>query len=208
MVHHSPSEHAALDKMARVWEAQGYKVIREPNVEVRPKFLGSYTPDAIAIGPNTSLVIEVVNPSQRSVETRIRQLQRLLANEKGWKLEVVYLNSDQTTLSRASNEDIDNTLKVVEKLADIDHRAAFLLGWATLEAVTRATSPDIATKGLSPRSLIDLLVSQGHIKQSDGNKLRDLGNIRNQIVHGQLDLKPTSADIFSLVNFTKSILHR
>lgn len=207
MVHHSPSERAALDQMARLWETQGYKVIVEPNGKDRPEFLGSYVPDAIAIGPNTNLVIEVVNPSQRSVETRIRQIRGLLADKEGWKLEVVYSNSDQTTLSRASEIEIDEALTVIKKLADIDQRAAFLLGWATLEAVARTTNPDIATKGLSPRSLIDLLVSHGHLDQSQGNALRHFADMRNQIAHGQLNLRPTTEDIFHLVSLTKSILH-
>lgn len=52
-------ESNVLRNLRRVSEARGMKFYVNPPREVVPDFLGSYQPDAIAVGPNGGTVIEL-----------------------------------------------------------------------------------------------------------------------------------------------------
>ncbi|WP_137132493.1 hypothetical protein [Rhizobium sp. FY34] len=205
MLDHSAAERAALDKMEPIWSAQGYRVVREPGLEDIPDFLGKYRPDALAVGKQPGLVVEVINPLNPSNNTKIKQLQSLFAGRPDWTLEVLYLASDQTSITPTPNSEIRQTLDTVGQLAEIDPRAGLMLAWASLEAIGRALDPGSAGKTISARALIDLLVSQGYIKQHDGGSLRKFADMRNKLTHGQLELMPTLDDVRELVTLAKSI---
>jgi uncharacterized protein YutE (UPF0331/DUF86 family) len=205
MLDHSAAERAALDKMEPIWSAQGYRVVREPGIADLPNFLGKYRPDALAVGKQPGLVVEVINPLNPSNKTKIKQLQSLLAGRSDWALEVLYLASDQIPITLTPNSEIRRTLDKVEKLTKIDPRAGLMLAWASLEAIGRTLSPVSAAKTISARSLIDLLVSEGHISQHDGEALRKFADMRNKLTHGQLQLMPTLDDVRELVTLAKSI---
>jgi uncharacterized protein YutE (UPF0331/DUF86 family) len=91
-------------------------------------------------------------------------------------------------------------------LAVSEPRAGLLMAWATLEAIGRVLEPDLASRGLSPRSLVDLLISNGQLPQSESAALRRLGDMRNALAHGQIDESPAHADVQHLIGLGESLL--
>ncbi|TAX87142.1 hypothetical protein ELH94_30070 (plasmid) [Rhizobium leguminosarum] len=204
MTDQSTAERVALSKMEPLWIAQGYTVLREPQLNNLPGFLGNFRPDAIATGKVPGLIIEVINPLSPSTKTKVRQLQTLFAGREDWKLEIVYLGTEPDFIDGTASEEIAATLATVMLLATVDSRAALLLGWACLEAAARTLHPG-AENSLPPRSLIDLLVSRGDLGQAAGDDLRKFATMRNRLVHGQLNLKPTRGEIDRLIEIVGSI---
>jgi hypothetical protein len=80
-----------------------------------------------------------------------------------------------------------------------------LLAWASLEAVGRQLEPELATRSLSAGSLVDLLISMGHLPQDEGAPLRKVGDVRNAIAHGQLSLEPDSKDVRHLIEVAERL---
>ena len=63
-------ERAVLEQIASNLEAEGFKVIVQPSLHIVPAFLRDYEPDAIAIGRDQNLVIEIARSSERTAESR------------------------------------------------------------------------------------------------------------------------------------------
>lgn len=200
------SERFALDEMEPRWVSQGYKLIRNPSDDQIPGFLGSFTPDAIAIGKQPGLIIEVVNPKARHARTKVSEVRRLIANNPDWRLEVVYSPTDATEIGEVPKSEIQQTLDEAALLIEAEPRAALLLAWAGLEAVGRMLNPKLANYSMSSGTLINLLVSQGNLNIDDQQELRDLASIRNKIAHGQLSLQPDPRDVKRLLDLTRSML--
>jgi hypothetical protein len=181
-------------------------LIREPSPEQLPAFLKGFRPDAIAIGATPRLVIEIVQAQGGATETKVRQLQSLFQDDTDWQLEVVYVSQDGVPLKAVTVEDIGDALRQVRAMAAREPRAALLLAWATLEAIGRILEPELASRGLSPRSLVELLVSNGHLPQAETTKLRRLGDARNALAHGQINSLPTAPDIAYLVTIAEKLI--
>jgi hypothetical protein len=206
MVSDGLRERAALDAIARLYAKNGYQVIQEPSPEQLPAFLRGFRPDAIAIGRTPALVIQVLRAHSAAADTRVRQLQSLFADQPDWRLEVVYASSEGEPIEPATSDDIRDALGEARRLADAEPRAGLLLAWATLEAIGRKLEPRLAARGLSPRSLVDVLVSTGHMPQVEGGMLRRLGDARNAVAHGQLNLAPEAADVRRLVELGERLV--
>ena len=202
---HSLREKFALDAMEPVWTSQGYTVVRNPPSQQLPDFFGSFSPDAIAIGKEPNLVIEVLNPESTASTAKLKQLESLFTERKDWKIEIVYFGSDQVSVDSASSREIKGALDAAEELSGIEPRAALLLAWASLEAIGRRLDAEGTVQALSPRRLIDLLVSLGFASQMEGEELRNFADMRNKIAHGQLNVMPSRQQVLELVGLAKSI---
>lgn len=199
------TERSALDVYENHWRKLGYTLVRDPPAEKLPKFLSEIRPDAIATGVWPSLLIEVMQRPTDAAETRVRQIQSLLKGHDDWRLEIIYLAPGAPVLRAVAAKEIRQTLQQARRLADIEPRAGLLLAWSTLEAVARNLEATLASRGLSPRSLIDLLVSNGHLPQSDAKAFLRLGDMRNALSHGQIDEAPDSADLCNLIDRTERL---
>jgi len=78
--------------------------------------------------------------------------------------------------------------------------------WSTLEAAGRVLEPERAATPLSPPSLADVLVSNGHPSQSEGAELRKLGKRRDALAHGQIDPAPTATEVSRAIALTEQLL--
>jgi hypothetical protein len=201
----SQAERLALDEMEPHWRSMGYTLVRQPSRADVPRFMGGYIPDAIAIGKEPQLIIEVVNPQMRSTKTKVSQLKSMVADHPEWKLELVYSSPVVLELGATSPDSIQSALAQSESLAGTEPRAALMLAWAALEALGRHLHPVLSERGMSAGKLIDLLISNGHLEQSTHAGLKALGEARNRIAHGQLDLSPTEQDVRWLVSIARSL---
>ena len=200
------SERAVLDELEPRWRKLGYTLVREPSRDQLPAFLRGFRPDAIAIGATPSLVIEVLQTRGGSAETKVRQLRSLFKGHEDWRLEVVYVSPNGAPLQAVTSEDIRAALRQVRLLTKREPRAGLLMAWATLEAIGRVLEPNLASRSLSPRSLVDLLISNGHLPQSESAKLRRLADTRNALAHGQINKSPSPADVHHLIEVGEGLL--
>ena len=199
-------ESAALNALEPRWRKLGYTLVREPSPEQLPPFLKGFRPDAIAIGADPQLVIEVLSKRGGPAATRVKQLQSLFAGHTDWRLELVYLGADDPAIAAVSADDIRKALERLRPLVEREPGAALLMAWATLEAAGRFLEPGLASRGLSPRSLVDLLVSNGHVLQPEGAELRRLGDQRNALAHGQINAAPTAAEVRGLMDLIDGLI--
>jgi hypothetical protein len=53
---------------------------------------------------------------------------------------------------------------------------------------------------------VDLLVSNGNVAQADSDRLRKLGDMRNALTHGQINVRPTSDDVLYLLELEEGLV--
>lgn len=200
------NERSVLDELEPRWRSRGYTLVREPSASQLPSFLRGFRPDAIAIGATPSLVIEVLQTRGKPADTKVRQLQSLFTGHDDWRLEVVYLVPDGAPLQTVALQDIRSALRQSRLLMESEPRAALLMAWATLEAIGRVLEPDLASRSLAPRSLVDLLIANGHLQQSESAHLRTLADTRNMLAHGQIDVSPAPADVRHLIELEEGLI--
>ena len=175
-----------LAATSRRLSEQGYDVIREPNRSMLPDSLQTYRPDAIAIGRDPKLVIEIARERPADAE-RVAGLQRVLREVPGWQLYLV-LNraSNDPELARVTDAEIAPILDRALVVAQVDPRAALLMSWAALEALSRQRRPSEFSRPQSPGRIVETLAFEGIIGPSDAAFLRSMAESRNAFVHGDL----------------------
>ena len=193
------AEGNVLDTIEAKWRARGYTLIRDPQSEELPAFLRGFRPDAIAVGKSPSLAIEVIQTRGPASTQKLKQIEGLLRDRDDWRLEVVYVPPTGTAVEAVSSGTIRETLRQAGRLAGTAPKAGLLLAWAGLEAAARQREPELADRGLTSGSLIDLLASQGYVRQDQASELRQLGRVRNTLAHGQIDIVPAQADVEKIV---------
>lgn len=183
-------EQALLSALRLQYESRGYSFFSHPTSDIVPPFLGSYRPDAIAISPKESVVVEVKAKRAPEHQSRLTQIAKLVESQQGWKFKVYYGSASEPRLyDRPTVENVENQFKEAKELASQGHmRAAFVLGWAALEAAARALSSDSGKiRVMMPRELVNWLTQEGFIRSAERKVLRNLTQVRNAIVHGALE---------------------
>ncbi|ORE92856.1 hypothetical protein [Aurantimonas sp. 22II-16-19i] len=191
------AERNAIDAMEPRWKSQGYQLIREPDRSDLPDFLGGLEPDAIAVGPEPSLLIEVMGTG-KAAEYKLDQIRKLLGGRSDWRLEVVYAPSDRPVVGPVHEAQIAEALASAGRLAGQEPRAALLLAWSAFEAAMRRRFPNEA-KGPVTAGLLALL-DAGEIGEADHRRLLGLWRIRNALAHGQLDVAIVAEDAIAVAN--------
>ncbi len=199
-------ERSALDAFEPLWRKKGYTLIREPSQDELPGFLKGLQPDAIAVGVKPSLAIEVVGGQGAAAQEKVRRLRAAFEGQDDWRLEVVYVGPDGAPLAPASRTEALAALRRAKALADSEPAAAFLMGWATLEAIARILEPELALRSLAALTVVDLLVAYGHVTQEEGLKLRTLALARNRVAHGQIDAAPARDEIRDLCQLGEKLI--
>jgi uncharacterized protein YutE (UPF0331/DUF86 family) len=179
------------------FEAEGYQVFLDPHSDIKPSFLGEIVPDAIAIGPNDNLVIEIVRASKED-NKKVKALSELVKQQKGWKLRVLRADS-LTSVAMLTVENRGAILKRVEEarlLASDGHfEAALLICWAAMEATARYLEPNNYSRPQTPGRIIETLAGSGTLLPSEASDMRKLADKRNKIIHGQLDVKVEKKEV-------------
>lgn len=134
-----------------------------------PPFLAGLRPDAIAIGKGKKLIIELVT-SESSEQQKTRALANLIKKHPDWELRVVVVTSAGHTdeLQVQSREQIQAFLDEIKLLQDTNHlSAAFMLGWATFEAIARRLMTATFVKPQTPSRLVQQLAQEGYVTPSE-----------------------------------------
>jgi hypothetical protein len=206
-------EEAAVKLLRGRYERDGYQFFEYPPRDLVPPFLGSYQPDALAIGPNGNEIIEVRSGEARPGRALLSELARRVEAHKDWRLRIVYLgevdeaDADGPTPAASSTE-LRRALDEAKQLAqDGRLRPAFAIAWSVLEGAARNILPSGRTaRAPTPRELAEGLVAQGHLGQTAGRRLRQLIAVRNAVVHGDFSTDVRADDLQALIDLVSALL--
>jgi hypothetical protein len=200
------TEMAVLEQIRATLEAEGYIVTVQPRGLDVPGFLSGINPDAIAKSGNRNLLIEVMSRSSDS-QAKVNKFRNAVAGQPGWTFLPVW-TSGQTVpakLEPPSAADIRKIFGQIDALRSSGFLVpAFLAQWSLFEAIGRRHMPDQLSRYQTPKTLIEKIASMGMLNNQQASKLRKLIRLRNQAVHGRLDLEIPEQDI---LEFDKILRH-
>ncbi len=190
-------------------EEEGYAVYLHPNRALLPSFLKDYAPDAIALRADKNLVIEIVLRQADDNKDRVQRIAKMFEGQDKWELRVYWggPTEPQTTLQVQTPEQIKARVAQLRALGDEGHlEPALLLGWATFEALARATMSREFERPQSPGRIVEILAREGHITPTEADRLRQLSNKRNKLIHGELQVRVSKEEILAFARVLDTLL--
>jgi uncharacterized protein YutE (UPF0331/DUF86 family) len=204
------NEAKVLERLRDAYEQQGFLFIVHPEADSLPAFLDRCRPDAIAMKDGQSVIVEVKSGQNSSSEQKIAEIRRRIAGQNGWKLNVVYASErpeDSIVIPVAHLEMLRQQVAEVTDLRAAGHlRAAFILSWSLLEAALNWLNGDAANHLRTPGQLVQSLAMGGYIGKTAERNLRGLSDLRNRIVHGDLDAEVSGEDVNQILVAIDEIL--
>ena len=200
-------ENVVLERLVPDLESQGYDVFVHPNKQMVPPFLGAYVPDLIALRDDKNLVIEIKQANGRA-ENILKDLAKRFEGQNRWEFRIVWIspNESQDGVTLQSREAISARLKEISQLLDAGFvDPAMLLAWATFEAIGRKLMPKEFVRPQSPGRLVQVLATEGHITPDEGDVLRQIADMRNRFVHGELTVAISQPQVEAFVRILSSL---
>lgn len=197
-----------LEEIVPKLEADGFEVFLQPSGSILPRFLKNYRPDAIARRGDKKLAIEVKQQSKGN-ELSIEKIAGLFHGQDDWDFRVFWIpnKTEGVSVDLQKPSTIRKQINEILELSNQGHQsAAFLVGWATLEALARSLLKDQVSRPQTPGRVVELLASDGMLTPSEADVLRSLISKRNNFVHGDLKVRITKTDVNRLISPLK-ILH-
>jgi hypothetical protein len=148
-----------------------------------------YRPDAIALGKEKSIAIEVKLRRDPSTEKNLRSISERFKGQRSWEFRIVYGDElEDEPIAASTSTQIEQHIAEGETLLRAGHhRAALILAWAAIEAIARTLSPDFPTSGTRTMSqAVELLEHLGRLSFEEAEDLRKLLPLRAKVVHGDL----------------------
>src|SRR5262245_14200789 len=136
------TESNVLEALVPQLEEEGYTVYLHPGTLLMPPFLKDYQPDAIALRADKSLAIEIALRQTADNKERLQRIAKMFEGQDKWELRVYWGTPTalQGSLEVQTPEAIRSRIEELRDLGDKGHLGpALLLGWATFEALARAT---------------------------------------------------------------------
>ena len=203
-----------LERLRKQYESRGYKFLTEPDRADIPKFLEGYIPDAIAIGTDEKVIIEVKSTEQSASQSAaVRFLASEVPKHKGWRFDLVVTDTSTKAGDLSLEPDVHQLRAELEKVTASaesgDHKVALVLAWALLEAVTRRLILNNRIgepKRYLPRTIIETLVSEGFAEDEVGDRLQKIADMRNRLVHGFTRLEVEKKDVDFFIQFIRTLM--
>lgn len=201
-----------LRNLQQVSEARGLKFYVNPPRGLIPDFLGDFQPDAIALGPEGGIIVEVKHRRNSASEKQLAAIAKKISSQKGWEFRIVYLNPpmDETPpIEKPTPEQLQGTFQEIEALAKGGHAAAALVtAWAALESLARlatAYSEAEQPRSFSPMQAVQRLAEEGYLENESANHLREMVKLRNAVVHGDLSANVSPGQVEELLKELRAI---
>lgn len=199
-----------IREIVKDYQSKGYTVIVNPKQSELPSFIKGFQPDIIAKREDENVLIEVKTKTDRADLRQFESLAAELQKKKNWRFEVVFTNPKSKPLAldnqrTLNDQSVNRRIAEINKLINYDSfEAAFLLSWATIEAVLRQklTNEKSATIEKQTLSVIRTMFSLGLLNQRDYKLLQEINQKRNHLIHGfnQPIDKKTILDVLHLIN--------
>jgi uncharacterized protein YutE (UPF0331/DUF86 family) len=203
------TETRVLALLRNQYEGEGYSFIEHPDVGNLPPFMEGYRPDALALGPNKSIAIEVKLRRDPRAENKLRAISERFKGQPLWEFRVVYGDEvEDEPISAPSPKQIKEHIEEAETLLAQNHpRAALVLGWAAIEGIARTLSPDFPSAGSrTMRQAVELLEHLGRIRFQEAQELRKLLSLRSKVVHGDFHTSVTNAEVEPVLRAARTAL--
>lgn len=206
-------ETEVLEEVRARYLDAGFEFIAEPHVDDLPAFLKGRRPDAIARRLNENVAIELKSPqTSQSRRDLIAFFSNEIPKHDGWKFELVLVDRSNQGLDSELEPDAEGRKVQLAKVESLyrkdDLNLALILGWALLEAFARnlsLTSNGGEPKRYKPRSVIEALVSDGFLNDTQGEHLSMLSVSRNRLVHGFSKTKVDKEQIRLLIDILNQL---
>jgi uncharacterized protein YutE (UPF0331/DUF86 family) len=205
-------ESNVLRNLQQASEARGLKFYVNPPREIVPAFLGDFQPDAIAVGPDGGIVIEMKFGRGPASERQLAAIAKRVSAQEGWEFRAIYLNQpvDETPLiAKPTSEQLQAVFREIEALTKGGHiSAALVTEWAALESLARLASAHSETSrsgGFSPIQAIQTLAEEGYIEKEAADRLREMAKLRNAVVHGDFSVDVGAEQVVDLLEQLQTI---
>jgi hypothetical protein len=168
-----------------------------------------YRPDALALGKDKSIAIELKLRREPNSEKSLRSISERFRGQPLWELRVVYGDEvEDLSIAAPTLEQIRVQLDEAETLLAQNHpRAALVLGWAAIEAIARTLSADFPASGSrTMRQAIELLEHLGRLRFQEAQELRRLMPLRTKVVHGDFQTPVMAAEVEPVLKAARAAL--
>lgn len=182
-----------LLKVAREYEEQGYRVLRQPGQSDLPDSLSGYQPDLIAYGADENVVVVVESGDTLAQSDYLPSLANAVDTMPGWRFELIVTNDRNASVADENAEELDQRdiqrrIAQVRQLLDNGQQddIAALLAWTIVEAAMRllARREAIALERDQPTLMLTKLYSLGLVSREEYDLFGKGLHFRNLIVHG------------------------
>lgn len=201
------TERYVLDQAAQQLQAEGFSVFLEPDARMLPSFMGEYRPDAIALRPDRKLAIEIKSEDAKRGNA-LEEVAKLFQGRTDWSLRIHYARPSSTDVvtTTSSTSVVEATIAEVEGLIKEGRdRAALLLAWAAFEAEARLWLSTDLKWPQTTANLLEIVAGEGHVTPEEADLIRRMAVDRNQIIHGNLELAVSRADLQAFVLTLKTL---
>lgn len=203
-----------MQRLQRDAEKRGWKFHIEPPSHLVPEFLGGHRPDALGIGPDGGVVIEIKGRRHEGQKESLSEIANLVEAQKGWEFRVFYVSQPvevRPDLSAPTASELASGIAEARALLESGHeRAALVMAWSLLEAIARLATPRsevTRTRPLSPVQAVQTLAEMGYLAEIDARRLRQLTHLRNTVVHGGLGTVVPAEDVARLIHDVEAMTH-
>ncbi len=199
-----------LESMRQHYEDRGYRFTVHPLRKELPDFLASHVPDAVALRPDGNIAIKLITRGPRGMQSSVVELRDLIKDHSDWSLTVAHMGrdpSDAQEMPVSGKDAILHRADEAEQLArDGRQAAAFVMAWSLLEATLNSLHPSADKRPRSPGTVVQTLSMNGDISYEVEKALRPLVDLRNRVVHGDLDAVPSLDDVRRVLTAVRTAL--
>jgi hypothetical protein len=210
-----PVENPTLQALANQYQAEGYQVIVNPNVNEIPFDLEGYRPDLLAIKDDLKLIIQSRKGLKRYSIERMQAVAQLIAQHDGWHFIIVTLDDmlednelDAEKIYLTWEEITRQTSQVPLIIQSIGNNAALLYIWGICEAVLRryALEAAIPVERLPIHRVINYFYTIGELSMTEMDTLLAIYKQRHKVAHGfKIDVNRDTLE--QLSQFIHKALH-
>ncbi len=207
-------EQEVLSELRTRYENLGYEFISYPKAKDLPAFFEGNLPDAIASSAKEKVAIEVKVSSGSAKDNALAQFFATeIPKHPGWKFELIVADRQGIGADKDAEPSLQGLCEELKKFRDLlsggDRKLALITGWALLEALTRRLArPELSDspKRYLPKSVVEILASDGFIDDSETSALSKLVVSRNRLVHGFSNIELNVAELSQLLSILENLV--
>lgn len=187
MISSGNAHQLAIERLAKRYKREGYRVIIEPGRDDLPADLRDTAPDLLAISREEAVIVEVKGDDADRADKWAR-FAEFARKTPGWRFDL-YTGKDLAELNAAplSSDEIRKRFEEASELFSAGYQDAALLSvWSGIEATLRllASRKRLKTVDQRPGTLIGSLYAEGFLDDSQYRSLLRAMEMRNRAVHG------------------------
>ncbi|MCO4321722.1 hypothetical protein [Aliidiomarina quisquiliarum] len=180
-------------EIALEFENKGYTVFIAPSLDKIPIDTKGYQPSLLAVKDNGGVVVEIRPSLKRLPIQKFQEISQQISANEGWKFALVTLDDSVNKVVSIVDADLPDQQLLKEKIKDIDTLVSMnmlpnaLISLSTqLESWLRIKSRlvNLPLDLCQTKRMINHLYSDGELSMEQTDKLNELIELRNKVMHG------------------------